>query len=215
MVIGVQLFDMYKTEAVSIMTAAEFRELKEELSEESRFFNNAYSAVRTEWTKTFLDAQKRGDKTFPKFPTKPFVWVRSCKTRNFTSKDAADKWLAKQTARLNAEHAAQAAAIKNAIKRAKGALASGYSSRDDKKARRRAEKADMDAAVKERLGEMVGQKLSTFLAFNRPIPKHFIFDPIEGPDKHTAKKMEQQDAALKAYRERKVKDAEEVPTSGK
>lgn len=205
---GVQLFDMHKVEAVSLMSSEELNTLKAEINEEKRQFNRAFSTVKKAWMKRVAEAQKQGDRDFPRFPNKPFVWVRSFKTKSFTDAKAADAWLAKQKQRVDAEYTALVSAKKQAMKQAKGALTAGYSSRDEKKARKRAEKKEMESVVSEKLGEEVEMTMATLLAFNRPVPRHFVFDPVEGPDTHTAKQMAQQEAALKLYKERKEKGVE-------
>ncbi len=205
--VGVQLFDMYKVEAVSIMTPEEFRELKAFIQEESRVFNKAYGAIRKDWEKQYKDAVRAGDKDFPKFPSKPFVWVRSCKSKNFSSREAAEAWLAKQKGRVDAWMAAEAGKQKAAQKAAKGAMTKGYSGRDDKKARRHAERDQMNAAVKEKLGEMIEFKMAELLKYNRPVPRHFIVDPMQGTSeaKNMGKRIERQEAAWKRYLENKAK----------
>lgn len=205
---GVQLFDMHKVEAVSLMSSEEFNTLKAEINEEKRQFNRALATVKKAWTKRVTEAQKQGDRDFPRYPNKPFVWVRTFKVKSFTDAKAADAWLAKQKQRVDAEYTALVSAKKQAMKQAKGALTSGYSSRDEKKARKRAEKKEMDDVVREKLCEEVEMTMATLLAFNRPVPRHFVFDPVEGPDTHTAKQMAQQEAALKLYKERKEKGVE-------
>ncbi len=205
---GVQLFDMHKVEAVSLMSSEELNTLKAEINEEKRQFNRALSTVKKAWMQRLAEAQKQGDRDFPRFPNKPFVWVRSFKVKSFTDAKAAEAWLAKQKQRVDAEHTALVSAKKQAMKQAKGALTAGYSSRDEKKARKRAEKHEMESVVREKLGEEVETTMATLLAFNRPVPRHFVYDPVEGPDTHTAKQMAQQEAALKLYKERKAKGVE-------
>lgn len=207
MLVGVQLYDMYKVEAVSVMTSEEFRELRGFLAEEKRVFNKAYAAVRQEWTKQYTEARRNGDKDFPKFPTKQFIWPRTCKAKNFATREAADEWLAKQKERVNAWMAAEAGARKEAEKAAKGAITRGYASRDDKKARRHADRDQMEAAVKEKLGEFVELKMAELLKYNRPVPRHFIIDPMQGTSeaKTIGKKVERQEAAWKKYLENKAK----------
>lgn len=201
---GVQLFDMYKTEAVYLMTADEVKQLKADLAEEKKFFAKAFNKVKKDWEKQHRDAVKAGDKDFPKFPTKAFVWVREMKVKSLSSDEAAQEWYKKQKTRVDAKMAAQAAAIEKAKKAAKGEFTRGYSSRDDKKARKKADKASMDVAVREKLGEMVALELSTMLKHNRPIPIHFIIDPVAGAEEAMTKKIDKQTAALKAYEERKA-----------
>ncbi len=207
MLVGVQLYDMYKVEAVSVMTSEEFRELKTFLAEEKAVFNKALSAVKRDWVKQYTEARRNGDKDFPKFPTKPFVWPRTCKAKNFTTREAADEWLAKQKARVDAWMAAEAGARKEAQKAAKGAMTKGYSSRDDKKERRHAERDQMDEAVREKLGETVELKMAELLKYNRPVPRHFIIDPMQGTSeaKTMGKQVERQEAAWKRYLENKAK----------
>ena len=204
MLVGVQLYDMFKTEAVSVMTAEEYRELKEQLAEEKAVFGAAVRKVQADWNERYKAAVKAGDKDFPKYPSKPFVWVRTCKVKNFTTQKAADEWLAKQSARVNAEMAARANAATQAAKAAKGSVTSGYSGRDDKKNRRRQDKAQMDSAVREKLAEEVELQMATLLKYNRPVPRHFIVDPVAGAEKTLSKQMAAQEAALKAYRERRA-----------
>lgn len=207
MLVGVRLFDMYKVEAVSIMTPEEFRELKGFLAEEKRVFNKAYAAVRQDWTKQYTEARRKGDKEFPKFPTKQFIWPRTCKAKNFTTREAADEWLAKQKARVDAWMAAEAGARKEAAKAAKGMITKGYDSRDDKKERRHAERDQMADAVKEKLGEFVELKMAELLKYNRPVLRHFIIDPMQGTSeaKTMGKQVERQEAAWKKYLETKAK----------
>jgi hypothetical protein len=206
---GIQLFDMHKTEAVFIMTTEQVQELKAEISEEKRFFKKAFNEVKREWDKTYAAAVKSGDKTFPKFPTKTFIWERSFKSKTFSSEDAANEWYAKQKRRVDAAMAARAEEIKNAKKAAKGEFTRGYSSRDDKKARKKAAKADMDVAMKEKMSEMIMLKLSEMLEYNRPIPVHFIYDPIAGAEEVMLKQIKKQDEAIAAYKERKAAGATE------
>lgn len=201
---GVQLFDMYKTEAVYLMSAEEVRELKAELAEEKRNFNKALNKVKKEWTTQYRNAVKAGDKDFPKFPTKTFIWVRTMKAKSLSSDEAAEEWYTKQKKRVDEKMSAQAAAIKEAQKAAKGEFTRGYASRDDKKARKKADKLAMDVAVREKLGEMVSLELSMLLKHNRPIPVHFIIDPVAGAEESMTKKIDKQDAAIKAYEERKA-----------
>lgn len=205
---GVQLFDMYKVEAVSIMSAEEFKTLREQIAEEKAVFNKAFSNVKRNWDKQVADARKSGDKEFPAFPTKPFIFVRTFKAKTFTSQKAADEWLAKQKARVAGDIASRLAAQKKAMNAAKNLLDTGYSSRDEKKQRRKAEKADMDMAVREKMGEQVETEMASMLKFNRPIPRHYLYDPLVGPDTHTEKKIAAYEAAFKAYQARK--DAGEV-----
>lgn len=207
--VGVRLFDMYKVEAVSVMTTKEFRELNAELAEEKRVFNKALQAVKRDWTKQYNDARKAGDKDFPKYPTKAFIWPRSVKTRNLSSKEAADEWLAKQQARVDADHAAIAAAQSAAAKASKGSVTAGYGSRDDKKARRQAEKNQLDEALKEKLGEAVELQMMALLKYNRPVPRHYVVDPIAGATTASGisaigKKIARQEEAIKAYKQRKA-----------
>lgn len=212
--VGVQLFDMYKVEAVYLMTSEEVKTLKAELAEEKRVFNKAFSNVKTKWTKEQQAAYKAGNKDYPKFPTKAFMWVRSAKFKTFSNDATANEWYSKQKRRVDAEMAAKAAADLAAIKSAKSSVTSGYKSRDDRKARKHADKSEMTAAAKEKAGEYVETEMATLLEFNRPVLRHFVFDPVAGADKNVQKKIEQQEAALKLYRERKaagpiVKDDEE------
>ena len=207
--VGVRLFDMYKVEAVSVMTTEDFRELRAELAEEKRVFNKALQTVKRDWTKQYNEARKAGDKDFPKYPTKAFIWPRSVKTRNLPTKEAADEWLAKQQARVDADHAALAAAQSAAAKSSKGSATAGYKDRDDKKARRQAEKAQLDEALKEKLGEAVELQMMALLKYNRPVPRHYVVDPIAGATTASGlsaigKKIAQQEEALKAYKQRKA-----------
>ncbi|MDO4528090.1 MAG: hypothetical protein Q4C03_04835 [bacterium] len=201
---GVQLFDMYKTEAVYLMDAEEVKQLKDDLAEEKRHFNKALSNVKKTWTQQHKEAVKAGDKDFPKFPTKTFVWVRTMKVKNNSTDEAANEWYTKQKKRVDEKMTEQAAAIKAAQKAAKGEFTRGYASRDDKKARKKADKLAMDVAVREKLGEMVSLELSTMLKHNRPIPIHFIIDPVAGAEESMTKKIDKQDALMKAYEERKA-----------
>ncbi len=204
MTVGVQLFDMFKTEEVYLMTPEEFRELKAELAEEKAVFNRAVSVVKKDWDKQYAAARKSGDKLFPKYPTKAFVWVRTVKSKNFSTKKSADEWYAKQKARVNGVMAAKAAAIKEATKSAKGAITAGYSSREDKKAREKADKLALQEAVKEKLVEAIMLEMSNLLKYNRPIPKHFIVDPVAGAEKNLGKQIEAQEKALEEYKARKA-----------
>ena len=206
MLYGVQLFDMYKVENVKIMNAAEFKELKEFIAEEKRVFNKAVSLVKAEWNKQYNDARKMGDKDFPKYPTKPYIFVRSFKVKNFTTREAADAWYAKQQARVDAWMSAEAGARQAAAKAGKGSVTAGYSSRDDKKAKKHAAKNQMDSAVKEKLGEFVELKMCELLKYNRPVPKHFVIDPMQGTSeaKNMGKKVEAQEKAWKRYLETKA-----------
>ncbi len=202
--VGVQLFDMYKTEEVYLMTSAEFRELQADLREEKSVFNRAVSIVKKDWDKQYAAARKAGDKLFPKYPTKAFVWVRSVKSKNFSNKKSADEWYAKQKGRVNAKMAEQAAAIVAANKAAKGGATAGYSSKEDKKAREKADKKALEEAVKEKLAEEVELQMANLLKYNRPVPRHFIVDPVAGAEKTLAKQIAKQEEALKAYKERKA-----------
>lgn len=201
---GVQLFDMHKTEAIYLMSADELRELKAEIAEENRYFKKAYGEVKREWDKQYAKALRSGDKTFPKFPTKSFIWVRSLKSKSLSSEDAAQEWYEKQKRRVDEEMTERAAAIEQAKKAAKGEFTRGYASRDDKKARRKAAKADMDLAMKEKMSELIMLKLSEMLKYNRPIPVHFIIDPVAGAEEQMQKKIKKQDDAIAAYKERKA-----------
>lgn len=201
---GVQLFDMYKTEAVYLMNAEEVKQLKADLAEEKRHFSKAFNNVKKTWSQQHREAVKAGDKDFPKFPTKTFIWVRTMKVKNNSSTEAANEWYTKQKKRVDEKMTQQAAAIKEAQKAAKGEFTRGYASRDDKKARKKADKLAMDVAVKEKLGEMISLELSTMLKYNRPIPVHFIIDPVAGAEESMTKKIDKQDAAMQAYEERKA-----------
>ncbi len=204
MTIGVQLFDMYKTEEVYLMSSEEFRELKAELAEEKAVFNRVVSKVKKDWDKQYAAARKSGDKMFPKYPTKPFVWVRSMKSKNFSTKKSADEWYAKQKARVNAQMAAKAAAIKEATKAAKGSMTAGYASREDKKAREKADKLALQEAVKEKLAETIELEMASMLKYNRPVPRHFIVDPIAGAEKTLGKQVAAQEKAIEEYKARKA-----------
>ena len=201
---GVQLYDMYKVEQVYLMTSEEVRELKAELAEEKRVFNKAFSTVKAKWTKDQTAALKAGNKDYPKFPTKAFIWVRTAKFKTFATDDAANDWFAKQKARVSSAMAAQAEANMNAIKAAKSGVTAGYKSRDDRKERKRADKTEMSNAAKEKAGEYIELEMATLLKYNRPVPRHFVYDPVAGADKNVQKDMDKQDAALKLYRERKA-----------
>lgn len=204
MTVGVQIFDMYKVENVTLMTPDEFRDFKEEIAEERRVFNKALSTVKRAWDKQVMEARKAGDKDFPKYPTKTFIFPRNFKYKNFTKREAAEDWLAKQQKRVDAFMSAEAARIQEAAKAAKGSMTVGYADRDAKKERRKQEKKEMELAVMEKLGEEVELQMATMLKYNRPVPKHFIMDPIAGAEKTLAKKIEQQEAAIAAYKERKA-----------
>ncbi|MEG1480304.1 MAG: hypothetical protein RSD41_04805 [Kiritimatiellia bacterium] len=204
MLVGVQLFDMYGTEAVSVMTKEEFNALRADLNEEKSVFNKALTAVKKEWTAQYAKAKKAGDKDFPKFPTRAFMEFRSVKTKNFATRESADKWLEKQSKRVDAEMTVMAEMIKEAQKAAKGAATQGYGSREDKKKRRHAEKTDLDAAVKEHLGEMVELQMASMLKYQRPVPRIFIMDPLAGAEKDVQKQMDKQEKALEVYRQRKA-----------
>ncbi len=204
MTIGVQLYDMFKTEMVFLMTPEEFRELKAEIAEEKAIFNRVVSKVKKDWDKQYAAARKAGDKLFPRYPTKPFIWVRSVKSKNFSTRKAAEEWYAKQKARVDAAMAARAAAIKEATKASKGAITAGYQSRDDKKAREKADKLALQEAVKEKLGEQIMLEMSALLKYNRPIPIHFIVDPVAGAEKTLGKQIAAQEQALEEYRARKA-----------
>jgi hypothetical protein len=211
--VGVQLYDMYRTEMVYLMTSEEVRELKADLSEEKRVFNKAFTTVKRQWTKDQTAALKAGNKDYPKFPTKTFIWVRDAKYKNFSTDDAANEWYAKQKKRLDAEMSAKAAAAMEAIKAAKGSVTAGYKSRDDKKERKRAEKAEMSEAAKEKIGELIELEMMALIKYNRPVPKHFIYDPVAGADKNVQKKMDKQDEAIKLYKQRKA-EAEAAAAAG-
>ena len=202
--VGVQLYDMYRTEGVYLMTSEEVRELKADLAEEKRVFNKAFSTVKRQWTKDQTAALKAGNKDYPKFPTKQFIWMRTAKFKNFSTEDAANDWYSKQKQRLNAEMSAKAKANLDAIKAAKSGVTAGYKSRDDRKERARAAKAELANAAKEKAGELIEIEMAALLKYNRPVPKHFIFDPVAGADKNVQKDMDKQDAALKKYLERKA-----------
>lgn len=202
--VGVQIFDMYKVENVTLMTPEEFREFKAEIAEEQRVFNKALSTVKRAWDKQVADARKAGDKDFPKYPTKKFIFPRSFKSKNFTKREAAEEWLAKQQERVDAFMTAEAARIQAAQKAAKGSVTVGYADRDAKKERKRQEKKEMELAVMEKLGEEVELQMATMLKYNRPVPKHFIMDPIAGAEKTLSKKIAQQEEAIAAYKERKA-----------
>lgn len=213
---GVQLYDMYKVEQVYLMTSEEVRELKAEIAEEKSVFNKAFSTVKRKWTKDQTAALKTGNKDYPKFPTKPFIWIRTAKFKNFSTDDAANEWYAKHKGRIDAEMAAKAKANMDAIKAAKSGVIAGYKSRDDRKERKRADKLELANAAKEKAGELIEIEMASLLKFNRPVLRHFIFDPVAGADKNIQKDMDKQDAALKLYRERKAAgvspDSEAAPT---
>lgn len=202
--VGVQLYDMYRTEAVYLMTSEEVRALKADLSEEKRVFNKAFSTVKRQWTKDQTAALKAGNKDFPKFPTKTFIWVRTAKFKNFSTDAAANEWYAKQQGRVNADMSAKAAAAMAAIKAAKGSVTAGYKDRDDKKARRHADKVEMTEAAKEKISELIEIEMAALLKYNRPVPKHFIYDPVAGADKNVQKDIDKQEEALKQYQKRKA-----------
>lgn len=202
--VGVQLYDMYRTEMVYLMTSEEVRELKAHLSEEKRVFNKAFGNVKRQWTKEQTAALKAGNKDFPKFPTKTFMWIRNAKFKNFSTDDAANEWYAKQKKRVDAELTARATAAMEAIKAAKGSVTAGYKDRDDKKARRKADKAEMAEAAKEKIAELVEAEMALLLKYNRPVPRHFLYDAVAGADKNVQKKMDAQDAAIEAYKKRKA-----------
>ena len=209
MYVGVRLFDMYKVEKALVMTTEELRELQADLNEEKRVFNKAVQTVKKDWTKQYNEARKAGDKDFPKYPTKAFIWPRSVKVQRFSSKEKADEWLAKQQARIDADHAAISAAQQKAAKSGSSSAIAGYKSRDDRKARRQAEKAQLQEALKEKLGEEVELQMMALLKYNRPVPRHFIVDPLAGTSTASgsstlAKKIAKQEEALKAYEQRKA-----------
>lgn len=217
--VGVQLFDMYKVERASVMTTEELRELQAEIREEQSVFRRAFAAVKRDWDKQYAEARKAGDKDFPKFPTKAFIWPRSVKTRNFSTQKAADEWLAKQQARIDAEMAALAGARARQAKASSAAATAGYKSRDDRKARRQAEKDELQAALREKLGEQVELQMAALLKYNRPVPRHFVIDPLAGVNtaggvSEVGKQAARQEAALKAYRERKAAAEAEAAAGG-
>lgn len=209
MYVGVRLFDMYKVEKSLVMTTEELRALQADLNEEKRVFNKAVQTVKRDWTKQYNEARKAGDKDFPKYPTKAFIWPRSIKVQRFSSKEKADEWLAKQQARIDGDHAAIAAAQQKLAKSGSSSAVAGYKSRDDRKARRQAEKAQLAEALKEKLGEEVELQMMALLKYNRPVPRHFIVDPLAGTTTASGtstigKKIAKQEAALKAYEQRKA-----------
>ncbi len=201
--VGVQLFDMFKTEQVYLMSPEEFRELQADLREEKSVFKKAYSAVKKDWEKQVAAARKSGDKLFPKFPTKPFVWERTMKFKKFNNPKSASEWYAKQKGRVDGIMASRAAAIKAEVKAAKGGITAGYKDKDDKKAREKKDKLDLENAAKEKLAEEIELKMAEYLKYNRPVPRHFIVDPVGGAEKNMSKTIAKQEAALKAYQERK------------
>ncbi len=211
--VGVQLFDMFKTEQVYLMSPEEFRELQLDLREEKTVFRKVYSAVKKDWEKQVAAARKSGDKLFPKFPTKAFVWERTMKFKKFNNAKSANEWYGKQKGRVDGIMADKAAAMKAAVKAAKGGITAGYSSREDKKAREKADKLALEEAAKEKLAEEIELKMSELLKYNRPVPRHFIMDPVGGAEKNMAKQIAKQEAAIKAYKERK-KAAEEAEAAG-
>lgn len=192
------------------MTSEEKRELEQEIREEARIFKKAYDCVKKRWTKEYSAAVKSGDRDFPKFPSKPFIWVREAKYKSLTSDKAADAWFAKEKARVNAAKTAQAAANMRAIKAAQSSATAGYKGHDDKKERQNAAKQEMDDAVKEKLGEVIEEEMAKLLKFNRPVKRHFVYDTVAGADTNVQKLIDKQDEALKKYRERKA--AAEVQT---
>ena len=203
-VVGVRLFDMYKTEAVSLMTRDEFAELKANISEEKRAFAKVYSETKREWAKKYTAARRAGDKDFPKFPTRPFIWSRTFKYQNFSTRERGEEWLAKQQTKIDAEMTAKAAAIEAANKAGKGAVTKGYASRDAKKAAQQAEKKQMESAIQEHLAEQMIADMAKYLKYSRPVPIHFIVDPVAGAQKIMQGKMEAQEKALADYAKRKA-----------
>ena len=64
-------------------------------------------------------------------------------------------------------------------------------------------------ALKEKLGEEVELQMMALLKYNRPVPRHFIVDPLAGTTTASGtstigKKIAKQEAALKAYEQRKA-----------
>lgn len=202
--VGVQLFDMYGTEAVMLMDRDQFNELRAEITEETRVFRKAFANVKKQWDTQYKEAVKAGNRDFPKFPSKKFIEPRKIKSKTLTTEKAANEWLTKQAARVDAAMAAKAKQIEAYNKGAGGAIISGYSGRDDKKARRKAEKKEMELATMEHLGEMVEVEMATLLKYNRPVPRNFIYDPVAGASKQVGELIAKQNEALEAYRKRKA-----------
>ncbi len=210
-IVAVRLYDMYGTEAVKLMSREEFNELRAEIAEEKKVFRAAFAQVKKNWEKKRAAAIKMGDKSFPKFPSGNFVKTRYYKEKTINGQDNANAWLSQNQGRINGIMAAQAAATEQHNKSASGALISGYSGRDDKRAKKKAEKAEMKDAVIEHLREEVSKEMTTRLKYHRPIPVHFIYDPVAGGSKQIKAKVEEQEAAMEAYRKRKAAGDEEPP----
>lgn len=202
--VGVQLFDMYENEAVMLMSREEFNELRAEITEENRVFRKAFANVKKQWDTQYKEAVKAGNKEFPKFPNKKFIQPRRFKNKTLTTEKAANEWLAKQSARVNADMTAKAKRMEAYNKGGASSIVRGYGGRDDKKARRRAEKAEMAAATMEHLGEMVEVEMATLLKYNRPVPRNFVYDPVAGASKQIGEAIAKQNKALEDYRKRKA-----------
>lgn len=198
---GITLYDMYEVPEVKLLTYAETNELKAELAEERRMFPKAVATAKKNWDALQKAAVKAGIKDYPKFPRRLEMKVRRIKIRGGMNKVVADKWLEKQISNTDEEMAELAAARKAAIKAAK-ASATNFKG---KKAQRKADQADMEAAVAEKVGEKVEAELAKLLKYNRPVPKIFIIDPIGGPEKYDKISIVAQEAKIKAYQERKAK----------
>lgn len=205
----VQLFDMYGTEDTLLLNKEEYNELRDEIKEEQRVFKKVLSEVKKDWEKQVKEARKSGDKEFPEFPKKEFMQVRSIKVKQCSSKADADKVFAKQKGRTTNALSAKAAREKSAASAAKGSATAGYRDSDDKKERKKAEKAQLEAAVAEKLSEVIEAKMAENLKYQRPVPRIIAIDAMAGAEKgaadaHIAVAIEKQEAALKAYRERKA-----------
>lgn len=210
-VTGVILTDMFGTQEAKLMTSEELKELKANLKEEKSIFPKAVATLKKEWDKAYAAAVKAGDKTYPKFPKRLPFSIREIKTKGPLSSKDATKWLETQTTRLNGVMTAKAAAKK---KQEKVQKANATAALSDAKAQKERDKDDMSIAVKEQLGLMMEVKMAEMLKYNRPVPRIFICDPVEGPGKVEKKLIEKQDKLLEEYRARKlVGDATEgMPT---
>ncbi len=202
-IVAVRLFDMNEVENVMLMSREEFNELRAEIQEENKVFRKALANVKKNWDKKRADAIKAGDKEFPKFPSGNFVRPRYFKEKTINGQEKANAWLAQNQGRINAMMSAQAAAMAQYNKSASGKLIQGYSGRDDKKAKKKAEKDEMKAAMIERMREEIATEMSSLLKYNRPIPVHFIYDPVAGASKQIAEQIKEQEKALEAYKQRK------------
>ncbi len=204
---GVTLYDMYGTREVSLMSREELLELQALLKEEKSVFPKAMAEVTKYWDALLKEADKRGIKTFPKIPKTFKMEPRYVKIKGNMDEKAGDKWLTKQRKIVDAEMTVMAKAIKKAEKAAKSSAVKFLG----KKAQRARDKADLDAAVSERIGMRVEAAMARLLKYNRPVPRIFIVDPVAGPEKFVKKQMAIQEAALAAYENRKAEGADETP----